>query len=138
MKGISIKAVLIATLLTLVVDIVISIVLTFIYGTFSFSPGMTESEMKNAMAATTLSTPFLVCAMILGSLSTALGGFVSAQLSKAAPYLNALAFGAAGIIIGALMAEGLPLWYNILAFGAVIPASLFGAYFFARRQGFNT
>lgn len=137
MKGISIKAVLVATLLTVVVDIVISIALMFVYGASSFSPGMTENEIQNAVDAVTSSTSFLVCAMILGALSTVLGGYVAARLSKVAPYLNSLAFGVVGIILSAFMAEGFPLWYNILGFSVVIPASLFGAYFVAKRQAFN-
>lgn len=137
MQGISIKAVILAALLTVFVDIVLSIGLMFAYGASALSPGMTESEMQNVVAAITSSTPFLVWGMILGTLSTVLGGYVAARLSKVAPYLNSLVFGVVGIILGAFMAEGLPLWYNIVGFGVVIPASLFGATFVRKKQAFD-
>ena len=137
MQGISIKAVLVASLLTVVVDIVLGIVLIFAYSTSAITPGMTENEIQNAVSVVSSSTPVLLTGMILGSLSTVLGGYVAARLSKAAPYLNSLAFGIVGIILGVFMAEGLPLWYNIVGFIVVIPASLFGASFVAKRRAIN-
>jgi hypothetical protein len=71
---------------------------------------------------------FQAWGLILGTLTTAVGGYVAARLAKSVPYWNALVFGIVGIIVGILMAGDLPLWYTVLGFGLTLPAALLGAY----------
>lgn len=98
-------------------------------GQAAFEPGLSEAETVSALDAVVRGTNFLVGSLVVGTLSTAIGGYATARLAKQAPYLNAAALGVVGLVTGAFFAEGeLPLWFNVIGFAVVLPASLLGAF----------
>jgi hypothetical protein len=128
MKNISFKAVAIAVLATLGLDIVSGIVLTMILGGDTFAPGLTEQQTKEAVARLTSSDAFLRSSLVLGTLTTVIGGYIAARLAQTVPYFNALAFGIVGVLFGVAAAGTLPLWYEIIGFGVALPAALLGGH----------
>ena len=84
--------------------------------------GRTVAEMVQQNDA------YLLCALVFGTLTTVLGGYVTARLAQQLPLLNALALGLLGICIGVLLGNPgqSPLWFDALGFLFVIPAAIFG------------
>lgn len=128
MRGVSFKAVALATIATLGLDIVSGIVLIAARGGDPFFAPATDQQREMAIAVLMADPTFLVLSLVLGTLTTVIGGYLAARIARIVPYMNALAFGLLGIVIGAFMAEGVPLWYNVLGFSAMLPAALFGGH----------
>lgn len=76
----------------------------------------------------TLSTNFLLGSIILGTLSTMVGGYLAARIAKKEPYWNAGAIGVLGIVLGLLLAKDYPLWFNVVGFLLALPAALLGGH----------
>lgn len=133
MHGISIKAVVIAVLVMVILDTATGMALVAILGGDSFASGMSEQQMTDAMLEVTGSSAYLGWGLVLGTLTTVIGGFIAASVAKSVPYLNAFVFGLIGILIGALTAGGLPLWLNVVAFASTLPAALLGGHIAKRR-----
>ena len=133
MRGISIKAVLLATLAVFGVDIVSGMVLAGIFDGPSLTADMTDEQRSAALAALIENRGYLMGVLILGTASTALGGYLTARLAGGLPYFNALAFGALGVFLGVLTSSGLPLWFRVIGLGCTIPAALAGAYLWKRQ-----
>ena len=131
MSGISIKAVLLATLAVFGIDFVSGMVLTSIFS--GPMTNATEEQMRAAADALLQDQGYLVGALILGTASTIVGGYLTARLADSVPYFNALAFGALGILLGVLLSPELPTWFKVVGFGLNIPAALAGAYLCKRR-----
>lgn len=133
MRGVSFKAVALATIATLGLDIVSGMLLLAILGGDSLSPTLTEEQRREAIMALASNPTFMVPSLVLGTLTTVIGGYVTARIAKSLPYMNSLVFGVLGIIIAALTAQDLPLWYTVLGFAAILPAALLGGHV-AKRQ----
>ena len=133
MRGISFKAVAVAFLATLGLDICSGIVLTLLLGAESFAPELTEQQMNDAVVALSTTRGFLIASLVFGTLTTVVGGYIAARMAQFVPYLNAFVFGLVGIIFGALMAKGSPLWFNLLGFAFILPAALLGGHIAKRR-----
>ena len=128
MKKVSFKGIILAALLVLVLDTIAGVVMFVSMGGSFLRSGMTEQQMSDAIAALTLSTNFLLGSVILGTLATIAGGYVAARIAKKEPYLNASIIGVFGIVLGVLLANNYPLWFNVLGFVLVLPAALFGGH----------
>ncbi len=128
MKGISIKAVIIATVVTFVLDTVIGIALVVMLGRDIPFSSLTEAEASEALRALSLTTTYLMVSMALGTLTTVNGGYLAGRLGGQLPYLNALAFGVVGVILGVMLSSGLPWWFIVLGLGLTLPAALLGGY----------
>jgi hypothetical protein len=77
---------------------------------------------------------FLLLALVVGSLTTALGGAISATKATVLPYWNAAAFGVVNLCLGALLADpGAPTWFNVLAYLSTLPVALAGAHAAVKR-----
>jgi hypothetical protein len=135
MRGLSLKAVLLATLAVFGVDIVSGIVLAAIFDAPALTTDMTDEQRSAAVAALIEDRGYLTGVLILGTASTVLGGYLTARLAGGLPYFNALAFGALGVLLGALTSAGLPVWFRVLGLGSTIPAALVGAYLWKRQLG---
>ena len=120
------KAIVLATLFVFGIDFVSGLVL---FGVFADLPA-NASEVQTRAAVVALSTNpgYLRAALILGTASTIIGGFLVARLARSVPYYNALAFGALAVLLGLLMSADLPTWFMIVGFGLTIPAALLGAW----------
>jgi hypothetical protein len=123
-KAIDFKAIVIAIAGTLSLDLLLSVVLTSAF-TGPGSPADLSAQQIDALLS---NTRFLVWSLILGTVSTVIGGFLAARFATKVPYFHALIYGIFALIFGVLTSGGLPLWYNAVGFAIVLPAALLGGH----------
>jgi hypothetical protein len=128
MIKISIKGVILAIVVVLILDTIAGMVTMAIFVSHSVKEGMTKQQMNEAVVAVTLSTDFLLVSIIFGTLSTILGGYIAAQVAKNNYYMNAAVIGVLGMVLGALTATDYPPWFSLLGFLLVLPAALLGGH----------
>jgi hypothetical protein len=121
------KAIIIAMLLSLTLDVFGSIVLVSAFGV-RFSEGMTPEQLDAAVQAVMQGSGFLFAALLFGVATTVLGGFVAAHLARRFPYFNALAVGVLGIVLGLLLTSEAPWWFDALAYLLSVPAAVGGGH----------
>jgi hypothetical protein len=127
MHNISLKGIILAIMLVVALDTISGIaIMPIFFGGDALDAEMTEQERNDAITAVTLTTNFLLTSLIRGVLSIMVGGYVAVRIAKKEPYLNAGAFGAAGIILKVLFLKTLPLWFNVSSLLLVLPAALLG------------
>ncbi|MBB6096116.1 hypothetical protein HNQ60_005007 [Povalibacter uvarum] len=133
MQGISIKAIVLATLAVFGIDFVSSLVLFAMFG----GPPLDapKEQIEAALAALNEDAGYLLTALVLGTASTVVGGYLTARLAPTLPYYNALAFGVLGVAISIPFSTGVPTWVRVLGLGLGIPAALAGAYLSKRKGG---
>lgn len=132
MRGIDIKAIVLATLAVLGIDFVSGSVL---FAMFADIPtNATEEQTRAAAVALSRDPEYLKSALILGTASTVVGGYLVARMARAVPYFNALAFALLGIVLALLISVEMPLWFMVVGFGLSVPAALFGAYLMKRQN----
>jgi len=120
------KAILIAMLLSLALDVIGAVVLYTVFSS-GMPENMTAEEMKASVLTMQQSSLFLMTSLLYGTGTTVFGGYVAARLARAFPYFNALAVGVLGIVLGLLLASDTPWWADALAYLISIPAALSGA-----------
>lgn len=126
-KNIDLRAIVLATLAVFGIDFVTGIVL---FSVFSENVANASQEQVRAAAVALANDPgYLRAALILGTASTVVGGFLVARIARSIPYFNALAYGVLGMVLSALMTGELPTWFRVLGIAVTVPASLLGAYF---------
>lgn len=130
MSSIDIRAILLATLAVFGIDYISRIVLVAVFGNPIVDGS--EEELKAAAAALLRNTGFLRGALVLGTASTVVGGFLVARIARRIPYFNALAYGLLGVLLGLLWAGESPMWFRVVGIGVTVPAALLGAYFCKR------
>lgn len=128
MQNISIRAVILASLAVFGIDIVSNFVLISLFGGPAFGSGMTDEQMRRALQVLFQDARYLTFALIFGTASTVLGGYLAARLARAVPYFNALAFGVFVLTISALTSGDLPMWFKVMGFGFTLPAALLGGH----------
>jgi hypothetical protein len=135
MRGISIRAIALATLAVFGIDFLSGMVLVGVFG----GPPMnaTEEQIRAAVAALNANSNYLLAALVLGTASTVIGGYLTARLARSVPYFNAFAFGALAVLLGIPMSADLPTWFRVVGLGLTIPAALLGGYLSKRRTGPN-
>ena len=127
MKSIDIRAIVLATLAVFGIDFVTGIVL---FSVFTDQVANASDEQVRAAAAALATDPgYLRAALILGTASTVVGGFLVARIARSIPYFNALAYGVLGMLLSTLTTGELPTWFRVVGIGLTVPASLLGAYF---------
>lgn len=128
MHGINLRAILLASLAVFGVDIVWTFLLVSLFGGPAFDASRTDQQIEVAMQALLQDRRYLSCALILGTSSTVLGGFLAARLARTVPYFNALAFGVLGLIFSVFATGDVPTWFKIIGFGLTVPAALLGGH----------
>jgi hypothetical protein len=131
MSRISLKAVLLGFGASLLLDALIGAILLAILDSDAFVDGRSEQQMTEAIQSSTSSLAFLASSIVLGTLTTVVGGYLAAHLAKSYPYFNALALGLLGAAFGLLFWAQYPLWFNLLGLLLVVPAALLGAHLLA-------
>jgi hypothetical protein len=126
------KAIIVAMLLSLALDVVGSIALVASFGVQVHSQ-MTPEETEAAIQAVTSTNGFLFASLLYGTATTVFGGFVAARLARSYPYFNALAIGVLGIVLGLLLGGEAPFWFEALAFLVSVPAAVAGGHLALRR-----
>ena len=130
----SIKAILYGTLVNMALDMLINIVLGSIMQAVTMRGAATAEEIGATAAAIRRSQPFLLAVLIFGTLSTAVGGYLTARLAKQAPLMNSFVFGVISVCIGLALSSQFNslLRLNTVWYLFVIPAALAGGYLFVR------
>jgi hypothetical protein len=128
MRGISIRALILASLAVFAVDIVSSFLLISLFGGAEFDASGTDAQIRAAMEILLQDPRYLTGRLIFGTASTALGGFLTARIARTVPYFNALAFGLVGLVLSVLAAGDMPTWFNIISFPVIVPAALLGGH----------
>jgi hypothetical protein len=128
MPAIDIKAVILASLAVFGVDIISSMILFDAFDGPTLNAQMTDEQIARLLQPLYQDVRYLTIGLILGTLSTVLGGYLSARLAKSVPYYNALAFGAVSLLVGSFTSAEVPLWARIVGLGLTLPAALLGGY----------
>jgi hypothetical protein len=132
MSRISFKAVAAGFLLTLGLDILTGLVLLLLRGSEVTVAGRSSEQVSQDLADVTGSTSFLLISIAFGTLTTLVGGYVTARVAKGYPYFNGLAVGVLGALFGLFFWSENPVWFNLFALVTVIPTALLGAHIGAR------
>jgi hypothetical protein len=134
MNGINLKGLLLATLAVLGIDLFSETVLMNLFGAFPDRP--TEEQIRAAVAALYRHGGYLTGALLFGTASTILGGYLAARLAQSLPYYNALAFGAfyalLGLVIGSIGPVTPPAWLRGAVAVLTICAALAGAHLYKK------
>ena len=128
MPSISIRAVILATLAVLGIDILSGMVLTQMFGGPGFDTNLSKEEIRRAYQVLMQDVRYLTFGLILGTASTVLGGYLAARLARSMPYYNALAFGVLGMLISMIGSGDLPTWLKIVGLGLSLPAAVLGGH----------
>lgn len=126
------KAIIIAMLLSLALDVVGGVALVVSFG-LQVTAQMTPEETQAAIEAITHTDGFIFASLLWGTATTVFGGFVAARVARSHPYFNALAVGVLGIVLGLLMGGQAPFWFDALAFLVSVPAAVAGGHIALRR-----
>lgn len=126
------KAIIIAMLLSLALDVVGGVALVVGFGV-QVTAQMTPEETQAAIQAVTGTDGFMFASLLYGTATTVFGGFVAARVARSHPYFNALAVGVLGLVLGLAMGGEAPFWFEALAFLVSVPAALAGGYLAVRR-----
>jgi len=132
MSGISIKAVVLATLAVLGIDVIAGYLLASFYGGEAVRDATTDEEIAAVSAALLANRGYLAAILVEGTATTVLGGYLAARLARVTPYFNALAFGVMGLVLGALLSVDVPTWFRALGLSLTLPAALVGGYLWKR------
>jgi hypothetical protein len=125
MKGISIKGIVVATVVMVIMDSILGVVLALV---------LRDDQPIDQLVMTTL---FLLGSTIFGMLTTILSGYLAARIAGVRHYANAAVMGGIGIVIGIFTAGSFPLWFNLVGFIFVVPAALLGGHIAASSQRRN-
>jgi hypothetical protein len=128
MQNISIRAVILATLAVLGIDILSGMLLTQMFGGPGWAAGLSKEEIQRAYQVLMQDVRYLTLGLLLGTASTVLGGYLAARLARSMPYYNALAFGVLGILISMIGAGDLPTWVKVVGLGLSVPAAVLGGH----------
>ena len=115
MKDISFKGIIIAMVIAILLDIVSGIAGAFVF----------VDSFKNVSEG--LPTDFLIFSLIISCITTVIGGYISANIGKLAPYKNALIFAGIGIILNISTSTFDPVWFDIIGLIFLVPAVILGA-----------
>ena len=143
MKNINIRAVIQATLIVLMMDMAIGIVLLLVGSSGSFHADMTDQEINDVIMALSHSQTFLAWSLCLGTLTTAVGGYLAVSMgarSLISPfgaatdaasrhhYWNATGVGLLAIVLGMLFSHDAPEWFRFYGLLLSLPAAILGGY----------
>jgi hypothetical protein len=133
MSSIDIRAILLATLAVFGIDYITGMVLVAVFSE-PIANGSDE-QLRAAAAALLRNTGYLRGALIFGTASTVVGGYLVARIARRIPYFNALAYGLLNVLLGLLWMGDAPMWFRVVGIGLTVPAALLGAYFGKRPIG---
>lgn len=138
MKSLSAKAIVLGALVMVALDLLTGVVSYFVFGGDTLQAGATQDEIRAVAELLQQNNGYLLTALVFGTLTTVLGGYVTARLARQVPLLNACALGALGIGIGLVMGGPgqSPLWFDALGTLAIVPAAIAGG--FLGRRARNT
>ena len=101
------KAIVIAVLLSLVLDVLGGLVLLAVFGS-ELDTSLPPEQLSAALEVIAQGSGFLLAALLFSTATTIAGGYVAARLARAFPYFNAMAVGVVGIVLGVLVQPDVP------------------------------
>lgn len=130
-RNLDIRAIILATLAVFGIDFITGLML---FNAFAGDQVANASEEQVRIVAQALARNpgYLRAALILGTASTVVGGYLVARIARSLPYFNALAYGVLGVVLSTFTTGELPAWFRVVGIGLLVPASLLGAYFAKR------
>lgn len=128
MPTISVRAVILACVAVLGVDILSGILLTRMFGGPALDSGLSDEQLRSAYQVLMQDVRYLTLGLVLGTASTVLGGYLAARLARSVPYFNALAFGVLGLLISAIGSGSVPMWFKVVGLLLTLPAALLGGH----------
>lgn len=112
-----------AVLLGVIVDNMGTLFLMTLLASALASTGIPEDEVTARMK----STNGLLLGLILGLGCTFLGGYVAGRTAKQNEVLHGALVAAVGMLIAFIFREsGIPAWFDIIGFGAMLPVGIAG------------
>ncbi len=122
-----------AVLFGFLVDTIGTLVISAVLVNSLAARGLSEAEITTRMHGPS----GLLLMLILGLGFTIGGGYVAGRTAKQEEILHGLAVAMLGIVLGLFFREpGLPLWYEVASFAAMIPAGVAGGYFASGKKQF--
>ena len=118
-KEFQLKAILYGLLITLLLCIILGVIGALTY--HHFHPESLSRPPESFLV-------FLIC-LVLGLLSSVVGGFVTARVAKEFPRFNVLVLGILEIVGGTFFSQpdvNIPAWYDLVGSLAVVPCTYLG------------
>src|SRR5512139_446420 len=95
------------------------------------STGLSEDEVMSRMK----STNGLLLGLVIGLGCTGLGAYVAGRIAHQAERLHGVLVAVIGMVIALVFREGgIPAWFDVLGFAAMLPAGLGGGYLAESRR----
>jgi hypothetical protein len=105
--------------------------LFLVYASNALTPGPSQAALTEAKLSLAQDNGYLMVGLLLGTMTTVLGGYLAARIAKTLPLYNGLAVGVLGLFAGVFLGGGTeesPWWYLTVGYLSVIPAALVGAW----------
>ena len=131
------KAIVAGTVTMLILDILVSVILFLLYSTSTLASGPSQAALLEAKLSLAQDSGYLMVGLLLGTLTTVLGGYLAARIAKTLPLYNGLAVGVLGLFAGIFLGGGTeesPWWYLTIGYLSVIPSALVGAWFAQKKS----
>jgi hypothetical protein len=123
MNKISVKGLIVAVVVAVALDLAWSVAL-LVY----ISGGSADKTVVAAAVETyKQDNTYLAISLVLGMLTTVLGGYIVGRMAKTAKLFNAVLLGCIGLVFNAFTVADVPLWFNFLNFTLLVPAAIYGA-----------
>ena len=123
----SVRALAVGLISMLALDLVSGVVVLALW------PG--DASTSADVAAIAAQPAYLAVALVMGTMTTAVGGGICARLAGRLPYWNAAAFGVLSIAIGLLLSDPTqPWWFTAMAVLVSVPAAIYGAQVSLKRR----
>lgn len=130
MRYLSLKAIALGTALMLTLNMLFSLILFLVYASTNLATGPSQAALISAKAALSQDNLYLMAGLVLGSIASIFGGFVTARISKSLPYFNCLTVAVLGLLAQAIFDDGSagsPVWDFIIQCLIIAPGVLTGA-----------
>ncbi|MEO8857112.1 MAG: hypothetical protein ABI343_08980 [Burkholderiaceae bacterium] len=124
----SVKAIVLGMLAMFALDLLSGVVSFMVFGGDALQPGATQEQIQAVAESARQNNGYLLSTLVLGTLTTILGGYITARLAQQLPLFNA---GALGVVaLGTLFVLGspgeTPWWLDLFGAVSTIPAAIFG------------
>jgi len=117
----SVRALAVALISMLALDLVLGFVVLIVW------PGNVSTSAD--FAALTAQPEYLAVALVLGTMTTVVGGSICARLAPTVPYWHAAVFGVLSIAAGLMLSDATqPAWFTALATLVSLPAAIYGGH----------
>lgn len=128
MEMISIRGILIGTVVKFAIDFVAGGFLMDSLGLNLFDLDMSDQEIDEATAILMANTKYPTGILITDSLSTIVAGYIAGRIAEEAVYLNAGIVGVLAIAITVFSSGDYPLWLILSSSALTLPAVALGGF----------